>query len=89
VAYSILKMEAIFFCETSVDFKLPTRLYVPEDSTLHNHHCENFKSYTHTQKYYDDGLFTYFYLYSDSASMKRMTELKIKVVKKIIRKIMR
>jgi hypothetical protein len=30
----------------SVDFQRNTRLYIPEDSTLHNHHCENLKSCT-------------------------------------------
>jgi hypothetical protein len=31
--------------ETSVDFQRTTRRYIPEDSTLHNHRCENLKSY--------------------------------------------
>jgi hypothetical protein len=40
-AYSSnLKMEAICSSETSVDFQRTT-----EDSTLHNHRCENLKSY--------------------------------------------
>jgi hypothetical protein len=33
-AYSILKVEAILSSETSVDFQLNTRHYIPEDSTL-------------------------------------------------------
>jgi hypothetical protein len=33
-AYSIMKMEAIYFPETSVDFQRTTRRYIPEDSTL-------------------------------------------------------
>jgi hypothetical protein len=43
---STLKMEAICSCETSVDFQRNTRRYIPKDSTLHNHRCENLKSYT-------------------------------------------
>jgi hypothetical protein len=47
-ASSILKMEAIFSSEKSVDFQRTTRRYIPEDSTLHkNHRCENLKSYIH------------------------------------------
>jgi hypothetical protein len=30
--------------ETLVDFQRATQCYVPEDSTLHNHCCENLKS---------------------------------------------
>jgi hypothetical protein len=29
----------------SVDFQRTKRRYIPEDSTLHNHRCENLKSY--------------------------------------------
>jgi hypothetical protein len=43
---STLKMERIFSSETSVDFQRTTRRYIPEDSTLQNHPCENLKSYT-------------------------------------------
>jgi hypothetical protein len=39
------KMEAICSSETSVDFQRIARRYIPEDSTLHNHRCENLKSY--------------------------------------------
>jgi hypothetical protein len=39
-------MEAICSSETSVDFQRTTRRYIPEDGTLHNHHCENLKTYT-------------------------------------------
>jgi hypothetical protein len=39
-------MEAICSSETSVDTHHTTRRYVPEDSTLHNHRCENLKSDT-------------------------------------------
>jgi hypothetical protein len=45
-AYSLtLKMEETYSSETSVDFQLTTRRYIPEDSALHNHRCENLKSY--------------------------------------------
>jgi hypothetical protein len=36
-------MEAIYSSETLVDFQRTTRLYIPEDSTLDNHRCENCK----------------------------------------------
>jgi hypothetical protein len=39
-------MEAICSSETSVGFQRNTRRYIPEDGTLHNHRCENLKSYT-------------------------------------------
>jgi hypothetical protein len=38
-------MEAMCPSETSVDLQQATQRYVPEDSVLHNHHCENLKSY--------------------------------------------
>jgi hypothetical protein len=38
-------MEAICYSETSFDYQGTTRRYVPEDSTLHNHRCENLKYY--------------------------------------------
>jgi hypothetical protein len=41
---STFKMEAICSSETSVDLHWITRRYIPEDSTLHNHRCENLKS---------------------------------------------
>jgi hypothetical protein len=44
-AYSTLKMEALFSSETSVNFQRIIRPYIPEDSTLYNHCCENLKSY--------------------------------------------
>jgi hypothetical protein len=34
-------MEVIYFFETSVDFQRTTLHYITEDSTLHNHRCEN------------------------------------------------
>jgi hypothetical protein len=40
-----LKMEAICSSEKSVHFQWTTRRYIPEDRTLHNHCCENLKSY--------------------------------------------
>jgi hypothetical protein len=39
-------MEAIYFFETSDDFQESTRRYITEDGALHNHGCENNKSYT-------------------------------------------
>jgi hypothetical protein len=38
-------MEAKYSSETSVDFHRITRRYIPEHITLHNHSCENIKSY--------------------------------------------
>jgi hypothetical protein len=46
IHFSTLKMEAICFSETFVDTQRTTRRYVLEDGTLHNHRCENLKSYT-------------------------------------------
>jgi hypothetical protein len=42
---STLKMEAICSSEMSVASQQTTRRHIPEDVTLHNHHCENLKSY--------------------------------------------
>jgi hypothetical protein len=42
---SALKMEAMCSSETSVGFQQTTRRYIPEDNILHNHRCENLKSY--------------------------------------------
>jgi hypothetical protein len=41
---STLKMEAIYSSETSVATQQTIR-HIPEDDTLHNHRCENLKSY--------------------------------------------
>jgi hypothetical protein len=38
-------MEAICSAETIVETRRTTRRYIPEDDTLHNHRCENLKSY--------------------------------------------
>jgi hypothetical protein len=43
-AYSTLKMETICSSETSIDFQRITRCCISEDSILHKHGCENFKS---------------------------------------------
>jgi hypothetical protein len=40
-----LKMEEICFSDMSVDFKRTTRRYFPEERTIHDHRCENLKSY--------------------------------------------
>jgi hypothetical protein len=42
---STFKMEAVCSPETSIDFQRTTRLYIPEDSTLHIHCGDNLKSY--------------------------------------------
>jgi hypothetical protein len=42
---SNLKMEAICSSETSVESQQTTRRHIPEEDTLHNHRCENLKSY--------------------------------------------
>jgi hypothetical protein len=39
------KVEAICLSETSAGFQWTTKRYIPADGTLHNHHCENLKSY--------------------------------------------
>jgi hypothetical protein len=41
---STMKMEATCSSETLADFQL--RHYIPKERTLHNHRCENLKSYT-------------------------------------------
>jgi hypothetical protein len=38
-------MEAICSSETPVYTQRTTPRYIPEDGTLHNHRCENLKSY--------------------------------------------
>jgi hypothetical protein len=43
---STLKMEAISSSETSGATQRTTRRHIPEDDTLHNHRCENLKSYS-------------------------------------------
>jgi hypothetical protein len=47
---SILKMEATCSSKRSVDFQRTTRRCIPEDGTVHNDSCENFKSYKRTSK---------------------------------------
>jgi hypothetical protein len=42
-----VKLEAVCSSETSVDFQRTTRRYIPEDRTLHEHRCENRRSYTY------------------------------------------
>jgi hypothetical protein len=47
MTYSLsLKMEATCSSEMSVDFQWPAWHYISDDKTLHNHWCENVKSYT-------------------------------------------
>jgi hypothetical protein len=38
-------MEAIYFSDTSVDFKRTTRRYITEKSIIRNHGCDDLKSY--------------------------------------------
>jgi hypothetical protein len=40
-----LMMEAVRICETSLCFSVTTWHYIPEDSKLHTHCCENLKSH--------------------------------------------
>jgi hypothetical protein len=40
-----LVMEAVRISETSVNFNVTTRRYIPEDSKLHTRRRENLKSY--------------------------------------------
>jgi hypothetical protein len=42
-------METTCFSETAVDFQRTTQRYIPEDTNLHNHRCENLKSDTDLQ----------------------------------------
>jgi hypothetical protein len=42
---STLKMEALCSSETPIATQRTTRRHIPEDDTLHNHRCENLKSY--------------------------------------------
>jgi hypothetical protein len=41
----ILEIEAICSSEMSVDSQRTTWRYIPEDSTLHNHRCEDLKTF--------------------------------------------
>jgi hypothetical protein len=51
-------MKAIFFSETSVDSQRTIRRYIPEDDTLQNYRCKNFKSYKNAVNYYENKLNT-------------------------------
>jgi hypothetical protein len=42
---STQKIDEMCSSKTSVDFQRTTRRYTPEDRTLHNHRCEDLKSY--------------------------------------------
>jgi hypothetical protein len=41
-----LIMQVTCFSKTLVDFQQTTHYFIPQDRTLHNHCCENHKSYT-------------------------------------------
>jgi hypothetical protein len=43
---SALKIEATFSSETSIDFQRTTRLYIPEDGTVHIDRCQNLRACT-------------------------------------------
>jgi hypothetical protein len=45
--FPTLKIEEIYFSETSVDIQRTTRCHIPEVGTLRNPRCENLKSYIH------------------------------------------
>jgi hypothetical protein len=52
-AYSLtLKMEVICSSKTLVEFQQNIPHYIPEDSTLHNHRCENLKSFINNKTLY-------------------------------------
>jgi hypothetical protein len=51
-------MEAICPPEMSVDTQLITRRYIPEDGTLHNHRCENLKSYNILHNHHHENIST-------------------------------
>jgi hypothetical protein len=44
--HGIMSQKIELFITTAVRTSDPTRHYVPEDRTLHNHSCENLRSYT-------------------------------------------
>jgi hypothetical protein len=43
--FIVLMMEAVRTSETSVNFNVNTRRYIPKDSKVHTHRCENLKSH--------------------------------------------
>jgi hypothetical protein len=44
MAYSLtLKMEAVCFSKTCINFCQATQHHIPEDITLNSHHCEIFE----------------------------------------------
>jgi hypothetical protein len=47
IAIIALMMEAVRTSETSVNFNVTTRRYIPEDTKLHTRRHENLKSHTH------------------------------------------
>jgi hypothetical protein len=49
--FSTLKMEMIRSSETSGAAQRTTLRHIPEDDTLHNHRCENLKSYVYCHIY--------------------------------------
>jgi hypothetical protein len=51
-----VKMEGISSSETSVTSQQTTRRHIPEEPTLHNHCCENLKSYIVHTKFWLESL---------------------------------
>jgi predicted enzyme involved in methoxymalonyl-ACP biosynthesis len=43
----IALMKAVCISETSINFNVTTRRYIPEDSKLHTRRCKNLKSHMH------------------------------------------
>jgi hypothetical protein len=68
--FSTLKMEAICLSETSVETQRTTRRHVPEENTLHNHHCGNLKSYTACLPLYE-----YMYGHAPRYSLSSWTDI--------------
>jgi hypothetical protein len=46
ILHGIITQKIELFITTAVRTSDPTRRYIPEDRTLHNHRCENLTSYT-------------------------------------------
>jgi hypothetical protein len=76
LVFLTLKMKAVCSSETSVDTQRTTRRYIPEDDTLHNHHCENLKSYIISA--------AFLLLFSLSLSRETWTQELLQVVKVIV-----
>jgi hypothetical protein len=58
-------MEVKNFSETYAGFQRNTRRYISEDRTLHNHSCENLKSYTDIKMNKTSHIRVYMYISKD------------------------